>query len=73
MFDIDKQLPSVFAMGKPIRADAVPIRMSQQAESPALPPVQASAMAAMVGTRQDSSARTPNRSALRSPEHLAAL
>jgi hypothetical protein len=73
MFDIDKQLPSVFAMGKPIRADAVPIRMSQQAESPVLPPVQASAMAAMDGTRQDSSAPNTRSIRARSPEHLAAI
>jgi hypothetical protein len=61
MFDIDKQLPSVFATGKPIRAAAVSIRMSPQAASPA--PVQAPAMTAIVGTRQDSG--TPNTQSIR--------
>jgi hypothetical protein len=35
MLDIDRQLPSVRAIGKPIRVDSVPIRMSQQAAIPA--------------------------------------
>jgi hypothetical protein len=63
MFDINKQLPSVFATGKPIRAAAVSIRMSQQATSPAPPPVQVPAMAAIVGAQQDSS--TPNTRSIR--------
>ena len=49
--DIDRQLPSVRAIGKPIRVAAVPILMSQQAAMPAPPPVHAPAIAAMVGTR----------------------
>ena len=44
------------AIGKPIRVAAVPIRISQQAAIPAPPPVQAPAIAAIVGTRTFSSA-----------------
>jgi hypothetical protein len=43
MLDIDRQLPSVRAMGKPIRVAAVPIRMSQQTAIPAPLLVQAPA------------------------------
>lgn len=50
-------------MGKPIRTATVSIRMSQQAVSPAPPPVQALAMAAIVGARQDYSA--PNTRSIR--------
>jgi hypothetical protein len=46
---MERQLPSVFAMGKPMRASAVPRRMSHTAAIAAPPPVQAPAMAAIVG------------------------
>ena len=46
---MDRQLPSVLAIGKPMRASAVARRMSQTAAMAAPPPVQAPAMAAMVG------------------------
>jgi hypothetical protein len=49
--DIDRQLPSVRAIGKPIRVAAVPIRMSQQAAIPAPPPVQAPASGTIRVTR----------------------
>ena len=55
IFDIDRQLPSVRAIGKPIRVVLVPMRRSQHAAMPAPPPVQAPVIAAMVGTRHFSS------------------
>jgi hypothetical protein len=55
-FWIDRQLPSVRAIGKPKRASRVAMRRSQQAAMAAPPPVQAPAIAAMVGTGQRSSA-----------------
>ena len=53
---IDKQLPSVRAIGNPNLAFAAATRRSQHAAMPAPPPVQAPAIAAMVGTRHVSSA-----------------
>ncbi len=47
----DRQLPSVRAIGKPKRASRVAMRRSQAAAIAAPPPVQAPAIAAMVGTR----------------------
>ena len=52
----DSTLPSVRAMGKPNFMSRVAMRMSQQAAMPAPPPVQAPAMAAIVGTGQASMA-----------------
>ena len=54
MLDIDRQLPNVRAIGKPNRALAAAIRRSQAAAMAAPPPVQAPAIAAMVGTGQRS-------------------
>ena len=50
----DRQLPSVFAIGKPKRMSAVPMRMSAQAAMAAPPPVQAPEMAAIIGSLQPS-------------------
>ena len=44
ILDIDRQLPSVRAIGKPMRVAEVPMRRSQQAAMPAPPPVQAPAI-----------------------------
>jgi hypothetical protein len=56
IFDIDRQLPSVRAIGKPIRRRVADPDVAKQAAIPAPPPSQAPAMAAIVGTRQLSSA-----------------
>jgi hypothetical protein len=54
IFDIDRELPSVRAIGKPIRRRVADPDVAKQAAIPAPPPVPA--MAAIVGTRQLSSA-----------------
>ena len=54
MLAIDRQLPSVRAIGKPKRRFAAAMRMSQQAAMPAPPPVQAPASAAISGIGQRS-------------------
>ena len=51
---IDKQLPSVRAMGNPKRRFAAAMRMSQHAAMPAPPPVQAPDNAAIIGIGQRS-------------------
>jgi hypothetical protein len=51
---MERQLPSVLAIGKPIRALAAAMRMSQTAAIAAPPPVQAPAMAATAGLGQAS-------------------
>ena len=53
---IESVFPSVRAIGKPNFSDGVQMRRSQAAAMPAPPPVQAPAMAAIVGTRTLSSA-----------------
>ena len=53
---VDRQLPSVRAIGKPKVMSEVASRRSQQAAMTAPPPVQAPEIAAMVGTGQASTA-----------------
>ena len=62
---IDRQLPSVRAIGKPKAMSGEAMRRSQQAAMAAPPPVQAPRMAAMVGTgtrSSESSTRSMRRS-----------
>ena len=55
---IDRQLPSVRAIGMPKRADGVAIRRSQTDAMPSPPPTQKPRIAATVGTSTSSSRLT---------------